>query len=187
MRRSLSVAAVAATLASCAPAQPESAPSPSPERTVATTRYGDVVRSSTAAAPSTSINAAPDLVWRALGDAYANLGVEVMTLDRPNGRMGNLKFVAPRSFKGTPNAAMSTYFNCGSTMTGALADQGRITASLISEIKPDGNGGTRLQTAFTGSARRRDGTSADAVDCATTGQLEDWISKFVTLRVAELR
>src|SRR5205085_11598541 len=106
------------------------------------------------------------------------------TVDPASHRIGNIKFVFPRRVM---NNNVSTYLNCGSTMTGLLADQGRVTASLLTEIAPDSKGGTSVTTTLQATAKRVDGTNTDAVDCGSTGELEERLRKIITLRATNLR
>jgi hypothetical protein len=55
--------------------------------------------------------------------------------------------------------------------------------SLISVVRPDGKGGSELETAFTSSAQNMEGSSSDRISCGTTGRLEERIRKGVFLKL----
>ena len=159
-------------------------PAPSPERVAVETRYGDIIRTTASGPMRAVVDLPPAIVWPTLVAAYADVGIEAKTVDATNGRVGNIKFIMTRKMVG---GAVSRYLNCGSTVTGPLADQGRVTASMTTDITPDGKGGTSMVTSIQASARRVDGTSADALDCGSTGELEELLRKAVLLRVSNLR
>ena len=70
---------------------------------------------------------------------------------------------------------LSTYFNCGDSLQGNIANTYRIYITVASEIRPDGKGGTLLETSVTGAAADMGGASSGRIQCGTTGRLEEGI------------
>jgi hypothetical protein len=69
-------------------------------------------------------------------------------------------------------------------MIGPIADNYRVYMTVTSVVRPNGKGGSELETAFTAYARNMEGTSGDRVACGTTGQLEERIRRDVVGKVA---
>jgi hypothetical protein len=67
---------------------------------------------------------------------------------------------------------METLINCGSGMTGPNASSFRIHMSLLTDVNPDGKGGTKLQTTLIATGQDVTGGSADQIPCGTTGRIE---------------
>ena len=55
--------------------------------------------------------------------------------------------------------------------------------SLISMVRPDGKGGSELETAFSAQAQNMEGSSGDRISCGSTGRLEERIRKGVLLKI----
>jgi hypothetical protein len=166
-------------LAACAPAGP---PAPAPDRVLAVDADGKVIRRSTADENARTTFAAPiDKVWPALVLAYSDLGIQPSVADRANGRYGNASFQAPRRMGGRN---LAEFFNCGSGMTGPYIDHGRLTANLMTTVQPGPDGTTLAVTYAGGSLQRNEGTSTEAMICASTGALEEQLRKNVEARLA---
>jgi hypothetical protein len=129
------------------------------------------------------IAAAPARAFEAVKQVYAELGVPPGTHDPASGRFGNTDFWKSRRFGDQP---ISTYLNCGESFTGPAANNYRIYISLLSVIRPDGKGGSELETAFHASAQNMEGTSADRIPCGSTGRLEERIRKAVLLKIGSV-
>ena len=117
-----------------------------------------------------AVVAAPmDKVWDALIAGYKDLGIEVLSMNRPIGELGNRNFRLPSRITGQPR---SRWFNCGiDPLVGPQANAYPIDASMLTVIKADTAGTTHIETHLTGSARKT-GVNADPLYCGTTGQLE---------------
>ena len=139
-----------------------------------------IYRTSVSGNAKTILSATPDQVWTALGQVYAGLGVEVATLDRANGRIGNAKFYKSRRMAGE---SISAFLNCGDTFSGPAANVHRIHMSLISTVRPGPGGKTELETSFNAEAQSMEGASSDRLACGTTGVLEERIRKAVEARL----
>jgi hypothetical protein len=113
---------------------------------------------------------APAQVWLAVKKVYGDLEVP-LTVENPGARqLGNENFFRSRSFAGQP---MTALVDCGSGMTGPKAANYRIYMSLLTQVIPDGKGGTKLQTTFVPMGQDVAGGSSDRIPCGTTGRLEE--------------
>jgi hypothetical protein len=146
---------------------------PPSERVVATDTHG-TYRTTVSPNAKAHIPASPSRVFDALKSIYEELGVPPAINDPATGRFGNADF----SKTGKLGAEhISQYLNCGDSMMGPAADNYRIYISLVSQVQPDGQGETNLETSFAATARNMEGTSSDRVSCGTTGRLEDQIHR----------
>jgi len=176
MRRLVFLLAIAGT-ASCASSgsAPDTGLGTPSERIIAADNTG-AFRTTVTPNAKVIIQAAPSRVFEAVRVAYTDLGVPITTADAATGRLGNTNFTKTRTFGNEP---LSTYLNCGDTIAGPAADTYRVYISLLSAVRPDGLGGSELETAITAEARNMEGTTADRVACGTTGRLEERIQKLV--------
>lgn len=179
MRRScvLLLVAGAAACASSGSSGPDvSLPS---QRTVAVDDQ-QVYRTSVLANAKAPVPAAPNRTFDAVKSVYEELGIPPGTHDPSTGRFGNTNFWKQRRFA---NEAISSFLNCGESFTGPVANNYRIYMSLISMVRPDGKGGSELETAFSAQAQNMEGSSGDRIACGSTGRLEERIRKGVLLKV----
>jgi hypothetical protein len=154
---------------------------PSPSDRIVASDNQTTYRTTVAPNAKVPIPVAPSRAFAALKAVYEELGVPPGTNDPATGRFGNTTFFKTHKFG---NEAISSYLNCGNSITGPAADIYRVYISLISVIRPDGKGASELETAFTGAAQNMEGTSSDRVVCGTTGRLEERIRKGVLQKVA---
>ena len=177
MRRSY-VLFLAVSTASCASSPGPDVSLPS-QRTVAVDD-SRVYRTTVAANARAAVPAAPSRTFDALKAVYEELGIPPGTNDPSSGRFGNTDFYKSRKLANDP---MSTFLNCGESFTGAVANNYRIYMSLISQVRPDGKGGSELETAFSASAQNMEGSSGDRISCGSSGKLEERIRRGVLLKV----
>jgi hypothetical protein len=149
------------------------------ERTVAVDDQ-NVYRTTVLPSTKSAVAAAPSRVFEATRIVYEELGVPVGTHDPATGRIGNSDFWKQRRFGNEP---LSGYLNCGESFTGPVANNYRIYISLMSAVRPDGKGGSELETAFSAQAQNMEGSSGDRISCGSTGRLEERIRKSVLLKV----
>jgi hypothetical protein len=158
-----------AGLNGCASAPTTVASSAQTNKGIEVTDNTVLTRRESAAHEDVVVLASPDSVLTALRAAYAAIGVEVKYYDPAAREIGNLEFVRIRRMAGEP---LTTFVNCGSTVTGLAADSYRITMLLVSTVKPEGSS-SRVETRF--QSRGEDpthGTSTGATQCQTLGTLE---------------
>jgi hypothetical protein len=149
------------------------------ERTVAVDD-NNVYRTTVLPNAKVPVPAAPNRVFEAVKAVYEELGVPPGTNDPATGRFGNVDFWKQRRFG---NDALSTYLNCGDSFTGPVANSYRIYLSLISIVRPDGKGGSEVETAFTAQAQNMEGSAGDRIACGTSGRLEERIRKSILLKI----
>jgi hypothetical protein len=155
----------------------ESAPEPPPR--IEATGDGYTVRlgRDQTLAVATIAGAQPD-VFQALMRAYEELDIEIGGADRVRGMVQSEKVAALHRYAGE---RMSELFHCGQTLTGERADSWRLQIEITSQAQRAGSDSTRLTTRTTAMARAMDGTSTNAVPCATRGRLEQKIAATTTL------
>lgn len=160
-------------VAGCASAPPS--PAPAPDRVLVVDSDGTVVHQSTADENAhVTFAAPPSRVWPALVNAYTTLGILPTTSDRAAGQYGNAGFLVPRRIIGRP---IAEFFSCGSGMTGARIDNGRVYANVMSVVTDNGSGGSTVVTHVSATLRTNDGAASDPILCASTGALEEALQK----------
>jgi hypothetical protein len=113
------------------------------------------------------IEAPPAAVLAALDSAYADLGIEVKLWNPQTGEVGNKNFKKMYRLGGKP---LSDYLGCGTITTGQVADNYRVTMSLVSHVTPAGTV-SRVETQLTAYAEDI-GSSKGTLSCLTLGTLE---------------
>ena len=148
------------------------APSPPSDRVVATTDEGLIRSAGERAFAPAKVSAKPADVVAALRDAYEELGIKVEILPpagATGGQVGNRYFV--KSYR-LGKAPLSTYLDCGSTMTGPAADNYKITMSVVSTVSAEGEGSS-VQTSVVAKADAAAG--GNSLSCRSIGTLESAI------------
>ena len=152
-----------------------------PERILTVDATGRVIRQSTTDEHSTAAFAAPmEKVWRALVSSYAEAGIEPTISDPGAGRHGSAAFVVPRRLLDKP---IWQYFDCGVGLNGRLAENGRITALIITTLLPQPDGTTTASTQVTASLRRTDSATNTLLNCESTGALEEFLRTAIAKRL----
>lgn len=164
--------------ASCSSAPGPDVSLPS-QRTVAVDD-SKVYRTTVAANAKSPVPAAPSRTFEAVKAVYEELGIPAGTHDPATGRFGNVDFYKSRRLANEP---MSSFLNCGESFTGSVANNYRIYMSLLSMVRPDGKGGSELETAFSAQAQNMEGSSGDRISCGSTGKIEERIRRGVLLKV----
>lgn len=119
--------------------------------------------------------------WRNLLAVYGDLGFEVEDLDEylPAARRIT---VSKRRLRRIADQRLSSYVDCGYSITSNRADSGEVQVFLSTWLEPR-DGGTAVLTRF--EAWARDGaTSTNAVSCPSNGKLEQLIANQILLRTA---
>lgn len=173
------LALLVVTSAACASSPGTSNVSLPTERTVAVDD-NNVYRTTVLPNSKVPIPMPPGRVFEAVKTVYEELGVPPGTHDPATGRFGNTDFWKQRRMGNEP---LSTYLNCGDGLTGPVATNYRIYMSLQSVVRPDGKGGSEMETAFTAQAQNMEGSSSDRIACGSTGRLEERIRRGVLLKL----
>jgi hypothetical protein len=132
------------------------------------------------AAKSDTIPESPEKLWPLLGQVYEALSIPVQVRNAEAGVLGSVDFKATRRLG---DHRLSMFLNCGSTITGSMADQAEITMTVATQVRPADVSGDRseVSTLVKGSARQH-GLSSSQTDCTSTGRLEDMIVTRLRLR-----
>ena len=143
-------------------------------------KTGEVIHTQASTGPVTTALHAPfSAVWTALPDVYGALEIELTVIDQPSGTIGNRSFVRSRTLNGK---RLSAYFDCGSSMTGMRADEGRMILSVVSRVTAGTDGETSLATTAASAVQTNEGASAQTIPCSSTGVLEETIRGAVARR-----
>lgn len=123
-----------------------------------------------------TVTATPAEAWTVLPDVYRGLGFEP---DVQDSGVRTLGVSAQRVSRRLLNRAASDFFDCGLDpgLNRPLADQGPITASVVTQVVGVG-GGAELRTVVSGTARPTGG-NAGLAQCRSTGLLEALIGDMV--------
>jgi len=169
----------------CASASRPASETPSSDRILGVNNQtGEVLHTQASVGPvTTSIHAPLRAVWAALPEVYNSMGIQLTVIDQPSGTVGNRSFVRTRTLDGK---RMSAYFDCGSSMTGMRADEGRMTITAVSRATDVANGETSLATTVSGTVQTNEGASAQNIPCASTGVLEESIRSAVARRAGAM-
>ena len=165
----------------CASASRPATETPSNDRILGVdSQSGEVLHTQSSTGPvATSIHAPFSAVWAALPEVYSGLGIELTAIDPPSGTIGNRSFIRSRTLSGK---RLSAYFDCGSSMTGMRADEGRMVLSVVSRATAGTEGQTSLSTTVSGAVQTNEGASAQTIPCASSGVLEETIRSAVARR-----
>jgi len=138
-------------------------------RIVSTEGVGVQINGSAPVANSVRTEVAVDSAMIRLRAAYEMASVPVTLFDPATGRVGNNRLMVRRALN---HEALSTFVDCGHSMTSTHADQDQLTLSIVSTVRPV-PGGSVVETLLTGSAAdRTSGNVADLQPCSTKGVLE---------------
>ena len=110
--------------------------------------------------------------FHALRSVYAELQVPLTLEDSASGWLGTLHLIRTYTL-GTMR--LSRALDCGSEMTGPVADDARIELALVTFVRAVGADSVAVRTALVASSRSVTGEQRDRVQCSTKGYLEDWI------------
>lgn len=150
-----------------------------PTERIVATDADNIYRTTVRPNPKVALPIAPSRAFDALKAVYAELGIPQVVSDPATGQVGNGNFFKSRQLADQP---ISTYLDCGDSLTGPAADIYRIYMSLVSVIRPSGNGTSELETAFKASAQNMSGAAAERVACTSTGRFEERIQRMVLLK-----
>ncbi|HET8654198.1 MAG TPA: hypothetical protein VFL93_01600 [Longimicrobiaceae bacterium] len=152
-------------------------PGNGPTRVVPSSNGGTILVNQDVQSSDSTISAAPDTAWAALGAVYRSLEIPVTMVDQAHHQLGNRDLELTRGR--IAGQAMSAYFDCGGSMTGPIANSARLRIDVVSRVEPAPSGGTVLSTRATATALSTNGTSTGAGACSSTGRLESLIAQRV--------
>ncbi|HUX34976.1 MAG TPA: hypothetical protein VMV51_13975 [Gemmatimonadaceae bacterium] len=175
-RRLAMVLATALCVTACA-----SSSTPEPVFKTVLVDDGGTVRTTTTPASNHVFDAPLARVWDAVAAAYADVGIPVDLSDPAGHRVGASSFYRSRHMNGQP---VSHFANCGSGMTGLLADTRRVYFSAIATLTAIDATHTRVAIDVKPSAVDVSGNSTDRVTCGSTGALESLVFDAAMQRLA---
>lgn len=132
-------------------------------------------RASTAgAAKSDTIAMSPEKLWPYLGKVYDALSIPVHQRNETAHVLGSVDFEVARHLG---DNRLSLFLDCGSTITGSMADQGQLMMTVATQVRPATESGdqSEVATLVTGTARQH-GLSSTETNCTSTGRLEQMIA-----------
>ena len=128
----------------------------------------------------TTYDAPRDSVFVALARAYADVGITPDLVDTKENIVARKQILIPRVFNGTRASAL---FSCGETAVGtSIAENGELYASARSQIVGEFDHPV-VMTLVDAFVVPSGGTSANALHCGSTGEIEARIAKRVTARL----
>jgi hypothetical protein len=125
----------------------------------------------------TELDAPGKQVFAAVIAAYTDLKIPIEIRDSLGGLVGNLRLIQRGSFA---RDRMSRWFECGSGLSGPYADTYRVNIAIVTFIDVLTPKRTRIRTAIAAAGKNIEGTSSDAVRCASRGDLEARITNLVS-------
>jgi hypothetical protein len=151
------------------------APAPPPRINAVGNGY-DVRIGSGGATSAVALRAAPEAAWTALLATYQKMGIPLSSVDAAQRTASAVDLEVRRRLAGK---SLSEYLDCGSNLTGLIANSYRVRLTVTSTLAPGAQGGSTLQTSVSASATSPQGASSAPVNCATTGRLEAEIAQRV--------
>lgn len=115
-----------------------------------------------------------DSVWEVLPEVFEALEIPVTRRVPSPREMGNLGFVARR----VEGKRMNAWVDCGSNLSGQLANLYEVTLSIVVRLQEAEAGGTLVQTVVDAHGRPRS-TSGNQVHCQSRETLEERVGQLV--------
>jgi hypothetical protein len=120
-----------------------------------------------ASVSESTVPAALRTVWNVMPNVFERLQIEMNYIDSGAGVIGNGNF-RPRRLGGR---SLSTFLECGSGLTGPYADAYAVRMSLLVQLSPAQDGGTRVRTSIDAYAEDR-AVNSRPIHCTSKGVLE---------------
>ena len=178
----MTTATRALLLATLAAAGACGAPSPATRHDVMVVDAGRNVYRQSDFGIRTTYDAPRDSVFAALAQAYADVGITPDVVDTKESIVARKQILIPRVFNGTRASAL---FSCGETAVGtSIAESGELYASARSQIVGEFDHPV-VMTLVEAFVVPGGGTSANALHCGSTGQIEARIAKQVLARLGK--
>ncbi len=178
MRRLMLTAALLTTACASTGSTPLQAPPATRAEVITTERDGGVrIITNAAGQPiGRSFAVPPARMWPVAVDAYARVGLRIDGSDPAQHMVQTRSLQVRRKLNGVP---LSTYFDCGSEMTGPRADSWRLTIDGRMAVSPTSPDSSAVTTILTVVARPFEGNSATPTACSSTGRLESKLTDAV--------
>jgi hypothetical protein len=107
--------------------------------------------------------------FSAIAAAFEDMKLPVKISDKSQGLVGNTKIQALRDLAGN---RLTHLLDCGSKSTGLNAETYRISFVLLALLDSVDAGHTKIRVGFTAGAEPPGGSARDAVNCSSSGVLE---------------
>ncbi len=147
------------------------------QRPVRSDQTVEVQYNPTAAPVTAAFELPPARLWPLALLAYTRAGLRVDKSDPAHRRVDTHRQALWSSLKGHP---LSDYFDCGSTVTGPIADRWRLTLEGQMAVLPrpaaDSSG---VALFFVANATATDGSASSGTPCVSRGTLEQAIAEEV--------
>ena len=121
-----------------------------------------------------TIAAGSDVAWGVLGGVYTQLDIPVAASDARGMQLGNPGYSANR----VGGDRMNTYLDCGTNLSGALANQYAVTLTVMTKLTAKGPESTEVVTLVDAYAKPR-AVSGNSLHCQSRGKLEVLIAELV--------
>lgn len=128
-----------------------------------------------------AIQATREATYKAATAVLTELKIPVTTLDPLFRVLGN---GSARAIRKIGRERLSTYLNCGAGITGAHADDWRVTMALFIWVEPVTATESQIRIGLLAGAQDVQGVAKDPVSCASTGLLESFLSAEIRKRSA---
>jgi hypothetical protein len=116
-----------------------------------------------------TVSAPASNVWLAVKAVYAEMEIPLTVDNQAAHQLGNQNFFKTRVLAGQQ---MPQFVDCGSGMTGPKSLSYRIYISLLTQVTPNPNGTTTVQTTFVPMGQDVSAGSSDRIPCGSTGRFE---------------
>jgi hypothetical protein len=118
-------------------------------------------------------------VWLVMASVFDSLAIPLTTVDPATHTIGNGDLKVRRRLGAE---SLRTYLNCGNTQGAPNSETFDIRLSVISQLTPDGPGGTTVTTTVQAMARPVS-VSGEYIRCSSTGALETRLGDIVAARL----
>jgi hypothetical protein len=133
--------------------------------------------------PESEVVAAPlDNTWKAALETFQALGFKVDQVDPNQHTVGTHAHRVRRTLNGV---RLSQIFDCGTDLTGVIADNKQIRMDVEIGVTGSGLNESTVSTRIHGVAYAVEGTSTDPMRCGTKGFLEKRILEDVKARATK--
>jgi len=126
------------------------------------------------------LNAAFSKAFAAVAAAFDDLELPVNISDKSQGLVGNTKIQALRDLAGN---RLTRLLDCGSKSTGLNAETYRISLVFLALLDSIDANHTKVRVGFTAGAEPPGGSARDAVNCSSSGVLEQQLIDLAKLRL----